>query len=78
MAIHAGLRGWEAGEGGILHRRVAITAIDAVSRDMALVAELDRLLAPNVGVGHPGRAIDFGREGEESGDYEHGAKNTDA
>src|SRR5262249_1610720 len=43
VAIHADLRGWNAGERGLFHRGVAITAIDAVITHVVLVTELDRL-----------------------------------
>ena len=41
----------------VLDRGVAVAAVDAVAADVALVAELDRLLARDVRLGDPGRPI---------------------
>jgi hypothetical protein len=43
-----------------------------------LVAELDRLLARDAGLGHPGRAVDRFGEAEQPGNEEDGAENGDA
>src|SRR5471030_1070652 len=54
MAVHAGFRRRDAGERGVFDGGVAVAAVDAVAGDVALVAELDRLLARDARVGHPG------------------------
>ena len=43
----------------VLDRGVAVAAVDAVAGDVALVAELDRLLARDARLGHPRRPIDL-------------------
>ena len=70
MAVHARLRRRDAGEGRGLDGRVAIAAIDAVTRDVALVAELDGLFARDVDLRHPRRSIDLINEVEKSADEE--------
>ena len=57
---------------------MAVAAVDAVAGDVALVAELDGLLARDVRLGHPGRAIDFVEQAEQAGDEEDRAEDTDA
>ena len=57
---------------------MAVAAVDAVAGDVALVAELDRLLARDAGLGDPGRAIDLGEEAEQAGDEEDRAEDADA
>src|SRR5262252_6104689 len=57
---------------------MAIAAVDAVARDVPLVAELNRLLARDVRLGHPRRAIDCAEQPAEAGDEEHRAKDADA
>src|SRR5437868_4983572 len=44
MAVHAGLSRRDTREGRVLHRSVAIAAINAESGSVVLVAERDRLL----------------------------------
>src|ERR1700730_7264540 len=56
---------------------VAVAAVDAVAGDVALVTELNRLLACHLDLGHPGRAVDFGKESEEAGNEEDGAEDAD-
>ena len=56
---------------------MAVAAVDAVAGDVALVAELNRLLARDVRLGDPGRAVDFGEEPEQAGDEEHRAEDAD-
>ena len=50
VAGHAGLGRRDAGEGGLLHGGVAVAAVDAVVRDVVLVAERHRLLERHVQV----------------------------
>ena len=77
MAVHARLGRRNAREGGVLDRRVAVAAVDAIAGDVALVAELDRLFARDVRLGHPGRAVDRVGEPEQAGDDEDGAEDAD-
>src|SRR6266849_716486 len=56
MAVHAGLRGRDAGNSGSFHSGMTVAAVDAVVADMMLVAELHRLLTGNVLPRHVGRA----------------------
>lgn len=51
MAVHARLGGWHARIGGGLDRSVAISAIDAQSRYVLLMAEGDGLIANDPGIG---------------------------
>ncbi len=53
---------------------MAVAAIDAVAGDMALVAELNRLIACDVRLGHPRGAIDLVEQAEQRDDREYGAK----
>src|SRR5262249_20760329 len=77
VAVHAGLGRRNAGERRVLDRRVAVAAVDAVARDVALVAELDRLLARDARFGYPGRPVDFRGEPEEAGDEENRTEDAD-
>src|SRR6266849_1757636 len=56
MAVHAGLRGRNAGNSGSFHAGMTVAAVDAVVADVMLVAELHRLLTGNVLPRHVGRA----------------------
>src|SRR5580765_4989067 len=56
---------------------MAVAAIDAVARDMALVAELNRLIACDVRLGHPRGAIDLVEQAEQRDDREYGAEDAD-
>jgi len=49
VAVHTRLGRRDAGERGLLDRRMAVAAVDAVAGDVALVAELNRLLAARRG-----------------------------
>ena len=57
VAVHAGLGRRNAGEGGLLDRRVAVAAVEADAADVMGVAELDGLLDELVLLGHPGERI---------------------
>src|SRR5439155_10533841 len=76
-AVHAGLRRRDAGERRVLHRRVAVAAVDAVAGDVALVAELNRLLARDARFGDPRRSVHGVEEPEEGGDEENRAEDAD-
>src|SRR5207244_1022074 len=78
VAVHAGSGRWDAGEGRILDRRVAVAAVDAVAGDVSFVAELDRLLARDARLGDPRRAVDLVEEAEQGRDDEDGAEDADA
>ena len=54
--------------GGLLDRGVAVAAVDADAGDVVLVAELDRLLARDARLGHPGRAVDLVEQTEQRRD----------
>src|SRR4029077_606780 len=66
VAVHAGLRRWNAGEARILDRRVAVAAINAVPPNVTLVAELDRLFPRDSSARYPGRSVDLGRQPEQA------------
>ena len=68
VATHADLSGWNAGERGLFHRGVAITAIDAVVTDVVFVAELHRLVARDTDLRHIGRPINRRERGNEDND----------
>jgi len=48
MAVHAGLRRRDTGNGGSFHTGMTVAAVDAVIAHVMFVAELHRLLAGNV------------------------------
>src|SRR5689334_12320498 len=78
MAVHARL-GWrDPREPGILDRRVAVAAVDAVAGDVTFVAELNRLFASDARPGHPRRSVDLCGQAEQASHDEHRAENTDA
>src|SRR6266852_7794348 len=62
MAVHAGLGRRNAGEARGLDRGMAITAVDAESGDVVLVAEGYRLRLADSGIGDIGRALDLHRD----------------
>ena len=57
VAIHARFRRRDSCEAGGLDRGVTITAVDAESGDVMLMAEWDRLRLADAGIGHKGRAL---------------------
>src|SRR5262249_40417863 len=77
VAVHARLGRRNARERRLLDRRVAVAAVDAVARDVPLVAELDRLLARGARLRHPRRSIHFVEESEERCDEEDTAEDAD-
>ena len=68
VAIHADLGGWNAGERGVFHRSVAVTAIDAVITDVMFMAELHRLTARDSDLRHIGGAVNRGEGGYKDDD----------
>ena len=74
MAIHAGLGRWNVGEAGLLHRGVAVPAVDSLVADVMRVAERDGLLSGYVGLGCPGRSAQRAEEPQQESDEEHGPK----
>ena len=58
VATHADLRGGNARVGRLLHRGVAVAAIDAVVGNVMLVAEGNRLLPRHIDVGIVGGLVD--------------------
>ena len=77
MTVHARLRRRDAGEARRLYGRVAVAAVDAVAGDVALVAELQRLLARHVDLRDPRGAIDLVGEVEKTADEENRSENAD-
>jgi hypothetical protein len=57
---------------------VAVAAIESVACDVALVTELDRLLAGDPRLRDPRRAVHFIEEPQQTGDHEHRTKDADA
>src|SRR5262249_29760148 len=74
VAIDAGLRRRNAGEGGVLDLRVTVTAVDAELARVVLVAELHRLLARDALLRHVAGAVDQGTEPEQTRDDEERAE----
>jgi hypothetical protein len=68
VAVHADLGGRNAGERRLFHRRMAITAIDAVVTDVVFMAELDRLAACDTDLRHIGGTVNRGEGGNEDDD----------
>ena len=68
VTVHADLGGRDAGEGGLFHRSMAVTAIDAVVTDVMFVAELDRLAARDTDLRHIGGTVNRGEGGNEDDD----------
>src|SRR6266536_431654 len=65
VAVHADLGGRNAGERGLFHRGVAISAINAVVTDVMFVAELDRLAARDTDLRNIGGTVNRGQGGDE-------------
>src|SRR4051812_7833398 len=55
MAVHANFRGGHPRVGVVLHRRMAVAAIDAEESRMMFMTERDRLHALDAGAGAVGR-----------------------
>src|SRR5262249_24925476 len=77
VAVHAGPGRRDPCKRRVLHRGVAVPAVDAVAGDVALVAELNRLLARDLRLREPRRAIDLIEEVEKGRDEENGAEDAD-
>src|SRR6267142_4287910 len=78
MAVHAGLRRRDAGNGGSFHAGMTVAAVNAVIADMMLVAELHRLLTRNVLPRHVGRARHREDGDQRDADQEKGRKHTES
>src|SRR6185437_5473722 len=64
---HAGFSGWQSGERGFFHGRVAVTAVEPEAADVMFVAEWRRLRERHVdfgGVGRPVNRVDHAPETE--------------
>src|SRR5262245_58710501 len=57
MAVHAGLGGGKSGEGRLLHRGVAVAAVDADVANMMLMAEWHWLKPGDVNLRNVGRTV---------------------
>jgi hypothetical protein len=68
VTIHADLGGRNAGERGLFHRRVAVTAIDAVVTNVVFMAELHRLAARDTDLRHIGGTVNRGESAYEDDD----------
>jgi hypothetical protein len=68
VATHADLSGWNAGERGLFHRGVAVTAIDAGVTNVVFMAELHRLAARDTNLRHIGRSVNRRERGYEDDD----------
>src|SRR5262245_33771860 len=77
MAVHARLGGRNSGEPRLLGGGVAVPAVDPVAANVPLVTELNGLVARRVHLGHPGRTIHFGKEGQKAGNDENSAEDAD-
>src|SRR5262249_5004902 len=77
VAVHARLGRRDAGKRRVLDRRVAVAAVDAVTRDVPFVAELNWLFARDVHVGHPRRAAHLAENHEQASDEEYRPENAD-
>ena len=75
VAVHARFRRRHAGRRRLLHRRVAITTIDAVVANVMFMAELNWLLPFDPLSCVPGRAIDFSAYPEGGKQNKNGAEN---
>ena len=71
VAVHARLGRRNAGKARVLHRRVAVAAIDAQSRHVVLVAERHRLHAAQRLLRRVGRALHLERRPQQTGDHDH-------
>src|SRR5229473_1478462 len=78
MAVHAGLRRWDAGNGRGFHAGMTVAAIDAVVADVMFVAELHRLLTGNVLPRHIGRTRHREHSHERDSDQKKCRKHTES
>ena len=75
MAVHAGLGGRNAREAGNLHRGVAVTAIDAQSGDVMLMAEGHWLRLAHASVSDVGRTLNLITDPTQSDHHKDRAEN---
>ena len=76
MAIHAGFRGRDTGEGGGFDASVTVTTIDAVVSHVMLVAELNGLIATHPLIGDVGRSDNHQRRRESKTGEDRGSEQT--
>lgn len=77
VAVHAGLRRRNAGEGFGFHGGVAVAAVDSIIARVMLVAELNRLLARKERLRVVRRSIEFKQQPYDQSDEEYSAKDAD-
>ena len=75
VAIHAGLGCWHSCKPGVLYRSVTVTAINAQSPYMVLMAERRRLGSNHAGVSNIWRALHLGGGPKKRSDHEDCSKN---
>jgi hypothetical protein len=75
MAVHARLGGWNIRKRRVFDRGVAVTAVDAQSADVMLMAERHRLLDRNFGARSVGGCVQLRPRPNQEGDDEDAAKN---
>src|ERR1700674_2985774 len=78
MAVHAGLRRRDAGNGGSFHSGMTVAAVNAIIAYVMFVAELHRLLTGNVLPRHVGRARHREDGYERHSDQKEGRKHTES
>ncbi|MGB8322504.1 MAG: hypothetical protein WCE52_06045 [Candidatus Acidiferrum sp.] len=76
MAIHAGFRGRDASERGVLDASMTVTTIDAVVAHVMLVAELNGLIASHPLIGDVGRSGNNQYRRESNTGEDRGSKQT--
>jgi hypothetical protein len=75
VTVHARLGRRNSGEAGGLDRGVTITAVDAESGDVMLMAEWNRLRLADSGIGHKGRALHDVNDSAQCSNDEYSAEN---
>src|SRR5437667_2945823 len=78
MAVHAGLRRRDAGNGGSFYAGMTVAAVDAVIAHVMLVAELHRLFPRHVLPRHIGRTGHRDDRDKRNSDQEERRKHTEA
>ena len=75
VTVHARRGRWQSGGRRSFHRRMTVTAVDAVVADVMFVTELNRLLSFDPLTCIPGRTIQLNRYPKQSNNYEESAIN---
>ena len=78
MAVHAGLRRRDAGNGGSFHAGMTVAAVNAVITHVVLVAELHRLFPRHVLPRHIGRTRHREDRDERHSDQKERRKHTES